>query len=96
MGKEFQRDNTEKIQPATVAPFVVKVGEKVGDVVVTQIVGKGEVFFNDGRLLLGDGITVWVQHKELGADSTLCLSSGNPKVVGLDKTAFKAGFYKLL
>lgn len=93
-------ESVELVEPVVQPPppnvVAVKVGDKVGDIVITVIEGKRTVMYCDGRLILPEGSTVWATHKDLGGDAALCFNSGKPKVVGLDKAAFKAGIYKLL
>ena len=76
----------------------VKVGDQVGDIIITQVIGKHSAFFNPstGRLHLPNGMTVWATHKDLGKDAALCFSGGMPKVIGFNKAAFKAGLYELI
>lgn len=83
------------VQPPPPNVVIVKVGDKVGDIVIKTIEGKREATYSDGRLHLPEGVTVWAAHKDLGSDSALCFSGGSPKVVGFDKAAFKVGLYKL-
>lgn len=93
---EREQPKITETKPTDLPIMVVNEQVGAGDVIVQKIEGKNGVRYNpnEGKLLLGEGVTVWVSHRELGKGYQLCLT-GNPKVTGLDKEAFKKGQYAL-
>lgn len=86
------------VQPPPPNVLIVKVGDKVGDIVIKHIYGKHPAFYDSAtqRLMLANGTELDAYHKDLGTDVFLSFGNGTPKVVGFNKTAFKAGRYELL
>lgn len=78
--------------------IVLKVGDKVGDIVIKHIYGKHQAFYNPQtqRLVLTNGVSLDAYHKDIKEDVFLSFGGGTPKVVGFDKAAFKAGRYELI